>query len=497
MVLTDSLLPAHAGEESRKEDGIGKISFFGGFCLIFNNACGAGVASIPLVFATGGWVPALIVMIFLWLSSTLASAMVCETMCAIPGNANFSARVELSNCVQYFLGRRCYIMTQIFMFLSLQSLNVSAIIISAQALDQAFVHALGYSCGIGYNPLLEGTNFGAWCVEQSSQDSPFGKEGVVASFGYVAAAIFAIPLGIFNLEDNINVQIACMWLTLACVVAWVWSLIQSAETRWEPIPMYGSDESQLIGTLLYNFAYVVTIPSWCNEKKPGVSVNRSLWSASSLCVFVYTFVGLVGASTFLHEVSPAADFLACLNAHGLAPLSVYFFPLMAALSGVPIFCIILRQNLLEAKVCSRSTANLLAVVAPWMLALPLQTGDGLQTVINYSSLIFGSVVNFVIPFLLYATYLWQSYRARKAAEAAGNTVDPTDLGEHVTFPCVGSAFTRRMGLVYVLFVSMAVLCLQSLAIDLDVADMLSTFWKTFQASLSSIPQHIMTIQKAS
>jgi amino acid permease len=490
MVLTDALLTVQARGKAEDQVG-GKISFFGGFCLIFNNACGAGVASIPLVFATAGWLPALIVMIFLWLSSTLASAMVCETMCGIPGNSDFSARVELSTCVQYFLGRRSYILTQVFLFLSLQSLNVSAIIISAQAVDQAFVHALGYSCGVGYHPSSESSVFGAWCVEHTSHDSPFGKEGVVASFGYVAAAIFAIPLGIFNLEDNINVQIACMWLTLACVGSWFWSLLVSPDTQWKPIPMTGPDDSQLIGTLLYNFAYVVTIPSWCNEKRAGVSVNRSLWGASSVCFLCYTFVGIIGASTFLHQVSPADDFLACLNHHGLAPVAVYFFPLMAALSGVPIFCIILRQNLLETNVCTRFTANLLAVVAPWLVALPLQTGNGLQTVINYTSLLFGSVVNFVIPFLVYAAYLWQGRRDRKRA-AAETTVPGIDGLEHVTFPCLGSAFRRRLGLVYVLFVSMSILCLQSLAVDLDIADLASTFWKTLQAN----PQHIMVIQKA-
>ena len=31
---------------------------------------------------------------------------------------------------------------------------------------------------------------------------------------------------------------------------------------------------------MYNFAYVSSIPSWANEKKQHVSINRSVWGAN-------------------------------------------------------------------------------------------------------------------------------------------------------------------------------------------------------------------------
>ena len=53
---------------------------------------------------------------------------------------------------------------------------------------------------------------------------------------------------------------------------------------------------------------------------------------------------------------------------------------------------------------SPSVANLWAVVLPWAVALPTTTighGASLQDLLNYGSLLFGSVVNFILPFILY------------------------------------------------------------------------------------------------
>lgn len=33
---------------------------------------------------------------------------------------------------------------------------------------------------------------------------------------------------------------------------------------------------QVLGIAIFAFAYVTTIPSWVNEKRPGVSVNRAV-----------------------------------------------------------------------------------------------------------------------------------------------------------------------------------------------------------------------------
>lgn len=34
---------------------------------------------------------------------------------------------------------------------------------------------------------------------------------------------------------------------------------------------------QVLGICVFAYSYVCTVPSWLNEKRPGVNVNRSLW----------------------------------------------------------------------------------------------------------------------------------------------------------------------------------------------------------------------------
>ena len=43
------------------------------------------------------------------------------------------------------------------------------------------------------------------------------------------------------------------------------------------IPVWGSNQTQVLGTTIFNYAYVITIPSWVNEKQDDVSINWSLW----------------------------------------------------------------------------------------------------------------------------------------------------------------------------------------------------------------------------
>ena len=55
-------------------------------------------------------------------------------------------------------------------------------------------------------------------------------------------------------------------------------------------PNYGS-QSAVLGTILFNFGFVTTIPSWVNEKKPDVSVNKVVWYSSFACVAIFFLIG--------------------------------------------------------------------------------------------------------------------------------------------------------------------------------------------------------------
>src|SRR5438045_9787852 len=46
-------------------------------------------------------------------------------------------------------------------------------------------------------------------------------------------------------------------------------------------------------------------------------------------------------------------------------------------------------------------ANLLSCVLPWVIIIPFQTGFWLNAFMNWTSLIFSSTCNFILPFYLY------------------------------------------------------------------------------------------------
>jgi hypothetical protein len=94
--------------------------------------------------------------------------------------------------------------------------------------------------------------------------------------------VMVIPMGYFNLDDNMIVQIGisslhhsiffslsvCFILTLAIWIGWIGTFIyvMTDLSEFHPIPAFGYDQTQVLGTIIFNYAFVVTIPSWCNEK---------------------------------------------------------------------------------------------------------------------------------------------------------------------------------------------------------------------------------------
>ena len=110
----------------------------------------------------------------------------------------------------------------------------------------------------------------------SSVDSPFGDSWVL-SLGFIFVALITIPLGYWNLDDIIGVQIGAGLLLFCIMIAWMYEFFnRGLDYR---VPMFGPNPSGQIGTCVFNYAFIVTVPSWVNEKKPGISINKSIWSA--------------------------------------------------------------------------------------------------------------------------------------------------------------------------------------------------------------------------
>lgn len=56
--------------------------------------------------------------------------------------------------------------------------------------------------------------------------------------------------------------------------------------RW-----WGRDYSNLVGVVLFNYAYAVTLPAWLHLKQPEVSVNATVWTSVGISTFIYITFG--------------------------------------------------------------------------------------------------------------------------------------------------------------------------------------------------------------
>jgi len=236
----------------------------------------------------------------------------------------------------------------------------------------------------------------------SSQDE-YHYVGVI-SLGFLIVLVLTIPMGYFNLDDNIIVQVLAFFGLLIIFVVWFIEFLVVG-LDFDRVPVAGPDQTQVLGTIIFNYAFVITIPSWVNEKSENVPINSSIWASTIVSTGIYIVIGLFGGWAF--QYTGSQDLLDALTQETsggwqiVSQISVYAFPIIALLSGIPIISIIVRYNLLENKICGKGWANFWGVLFPWLVAFPLCTGEGIQILINWTSLFVNGLVNFIIPLLLY------------------------------------------------------------------------------------------------
>lgn len=117
----------------------------------------------------------------------------------------------------------------------------------------------------------------------------------------------AIPCGAWNLDDNMIIQRVAFVLTIFCWGVWIAATLNSLGGEGLPMPEMvpggvlpavntnptTGSIAGVLGTVLFNFGFVTTVPSWINEKAPRVSVSRTLWWSTTICVLVFMAVGVL------------------------------------------------------------------------------------------------------------------------------------------------------------------------------------------------------------
>jgi hypothetical protein len=430
------------------------------------------------MFVEAGWLFPTICFIALWLMTTLSSSMFCEAMRKIPGNEHFVSRAEYTTVVNYYFGRKWYIASQIGLNGALQCLNIVSVIQSAQVMDNLISVIFGTSLGLNLTPfqgrfeqngktsdIPGSTDFLSFFNTNALDNGNAWGCHVVLSAGFLITAAMAIPCGRWNLDDNMYIQTVAFVLTILCWLVWIGASFSGfSGPESASVPAFNTNPSTgtqagVLGNILFNFGFVTTVPSWVNEKRPRVSTNYVLWISTFMCVVIFFVVGLPGAFAFSdvmqgpvtntcnRQSNPDSpfydpsfncpnDMLQLLTDESLIPsswsspaakvvlkTSVYLFPVVAVVSSIPVFSIVIKYNMVENGF-SKTTAFLWGVIFPWLIGFPLlYMPNVLGQFVNFTSLVFVSFTDFIVPWALYI-------KLQERREAAGGVLEEHSvLGE--------------------------------------------------------------------
>ena len=389
----------------------------------------------PQVFQQAGLVLPLLILTLLTLTSAFSSFLLISSMSMMPGNARFAHRVEYSGVMRHYLSRPLFLLAFTFYQLSLLTTNISLIVQSVQVADFAIAAAVGRSCLL---PQVS-PHFAFTCppaVDYSAGgDTVFGDGVLGLPLGFFVTAVAVVPLGCFNLDDNMIVQKGAFVSLLSIVVVWAILFVRHG-LDLSFVPLVGSGSggfSSVVGVSIFNFAFLTSIPSWVNSKSAVTSIRSPIWSSLVISCAMFMVAGLLCALSFTPwtDSSTLLDKVYALPASfgPLARFTFYCFPIVANLTSIPVNSIFQRLNLVEQGY-HPLLSTLVAVALPWVIAVFLYAGSGYDELVTWSGVCVTSVVNFIIPPAVYivARRRWQrerreeKERVERASEAGGDEV---------------------------------------------------------------------------
>lgn len=383
----------------KEEDDGGRaktIGLFGSVVITMNNMLGPGMLGLSLVYQQCGWVFAVGFMLLFWVISTFCSTMLCEAMAIVPGNRKYNKRIEYATLVRHFFGFKFYAVAQFFYVFSLQVLNIASITVSAQVMDSFLVFIFGESYALQLIPSVK------WVATSNLDFYPFEESSLIITLGYLSTLVILMPAGFLDLDDNIYIQFTSFLVMIGSLIAFTVQFVSNGLTT-RLVPAFGDNPYGGIGLLLFGFAFVVTVPSWVNEKEDRVSVNKALWTASTSSVLIFLYFGLMGALAYpgLQTANLLTTMSSDSNASSATQIFVFLFTFFEIGFGIPLFSIYIRQNLFAGGVCNKTWSAFWGTAAPWLISWLFLQGQAFTIFENWSALVINGVINFVIPFIVY------------------------------------------------------------------------------------------------
>ncbi|KAJ1453515.1 hypothetical protein M885DRAFT_443632 [Pelagophyceae sp. CCMP2097] len=398
---TECVFPREAPLEALEVDFAGDdapphslktIGYFGSMALIINNVSGPGMLDFPAAFQSAGWVPCVFTICCIAATSAGVGTLVCDTVAKL-WHEEPTSRVEFSSIFERTLGKKWAATTQILFFLNLFSQNVAAIIDTAQATDQFVATVFGRTCAIKFE--ADGVHVDYWASKNLERAESDAGATPTLTLGYLICLFTLAPLGFCSLQENMIFQKVSFILLCLLVTEFLAEFIVHFGDG--DVPAFGGEVRDVVGVVLFNFAFCVTIPSWLNEKEAGVSAPAVICKSCGCSALVYIAVGWLGALSLAH---PSDNLLKTLTAPESAFVTrlcggVFAYGIIGL--GIPIFCVLMRYNLVAGGICEPRAALFFAAALPWLLSWLAYQGHGVLGLLSWAGLVLNSAVDFILP----------------------------------------------------------------------------------------------------
>jgi len=387
----------------KKVSGIGWV---GSMAIAVNYLVGPAMLDLPATYQKAGFIPTTAAILLISLLSIFCSLNFANVVSKIPDNKDFTKQIEYSDTFNIYWGRRWFIFTHIAFFLCVLCSNIASIIDTSQVVDEFIVNFIfqeSYAIRFYPFPVTVVTWDKTLCppLEEGSCE-PFNVEedGVLLlSLGFVISAVCFLPMALMDLKENTQFQIFGFIVTLAVSFQFICVFFNQG-FNMENLSLWGESWSDLVGIILFNYTFTTAVPAWLCEKSPNVDVPEILHKASWLSSALYILVGCFGALSIPNVSTNMLSSMIIGDFGGSTQIGASIFAFFIIGLGIPLFCVLMRMNLMGSGLCNRRTGNILAVYVPWGVAWFFYKGSAVSKLLSWGGIFFTSVVAFIAPLLL-------------------------------------------------------------------------------------------------
>ncbi|KAJ3000658.1 hypothetical protein HDV02_004343 [Globomyces sp. JEL0801] len=142
-------------------------------------------------------------------------------------------------------------------------------------------------------------------------------------------------------------------------------------------------------------------------ERKDVNVQQTVWTTMALACSFYILSGVIMGSGF-NNIEPNMLVTQLksklpLAFPALTKIMVYAFAFVMLIPSIPVNLIVSKDNLVQNQVVSNTVATIISLVLPWIISMPmlLFSGDNMQTFQTWTSLLFVSTSNFIIPIIIF------------------------------------------------------------------------------------------------